>query len=109
MKKIIIGLLFAIGILITNIDQEETSLEEVKAVFISYIEINEYIKNDNYEISKSNIRKIINNIKNMNLNTIILQVRAASDSIYNSKIYPKSLYLVEEEKDYYYEVIEYFI
>lgn len=109
MKKIIIGLLFAIGILITNIDQEETSLEEVKAVFISYIEINEYIKNDNYEISKSNIRKIINNIKNMNLNTIILQVRAASDSIYNSKIYPKSLYLVEEEKDSYYDVLEYFI
>ena len=109
MKKIIIGLLFTIGILITNIDQEETSLEEVKAVFISYIEINEYIKNDNYEISKSNIRKIINNIKNMNLNTIILQVRAASDSIYNSKIYPKSLYLVEEEKDSYYDVLDYFI
>ena len=109
MKKIIIGLLFTIGILITNIDQEETSLEEVKAVFISYIEINEYIKNDNYEISKSNIRKIINNIKNMNLNTIILQVRAASDSIYNSKIYPKSLYLVEEENDSYYDVLDYFI
>lgn len=109
MKKIIIGLLFTIGILITNIDQEGTSLEEVKAVFISYIEINEYIKNDNYEISKSNIRKIINNIKNMNLNTIILQVRAASDSIYNSKIYPKSLYLVEEEKDSYYDVLDYFI
>lgn len=109
MKKIIIGLLFTIGILITNIDQEETSLEEVKAVFISYIEIHEYIKNDNYEISKSNIRKIINNIKNMNLNTIILQVRAASDSIYNSKIYPKSLYLVEEEKDSYYDVLDYFI
>ena len=45
----------------------------------------------------------------MNLNTIILQVRAASDSIYNSKIYPKSLYLVEEEKDSYYDVLDYFI
>lgn len=83
--------------------------KEVRAVFISYIEINDYIKNTNQDISKSNIRKIINNIRNMNLNTIILQVRAASDSIYDSKIFPKSLYLVNKETDTYYDVLAYFI
>ena len=109
MKKILIGVIFIIGVLISNIESEELPKEEIKGVFLSYIEINKYIKNDNYEISKNNIKKIISNIKSMNLNTIILQVRSSSDSIYNSKIYPKSLYLVNNEYDNYYDVLAYFI
>ena len=109
MKKILIGVIFVIGVLISNIESEELPKEEIKGVFLSYIEINKYIKNDNYEISKNNIKKIISNIKSMNLNTIILQVRSSSDSIYNSKIYPKSLYLVNNEYDNYYDVLAYFI
>lgn len=110
MKKLIIIGLFITGILISNIDTPTIKeYEETKAVFLSYIEINDYIKNTNQEISKSNIRKIINNIKSMNLNTIILQVRAASDAIYDSKIFPKSLYLVNNEQASYYDVLAYFI
>ena len=110
MKKLIIIGLFITGILISNIDTPtKKEDEETKAVFLSYIEINDYIKNTNQEISKSNIRKIINNIKSMNLNTIILQVRAASDAIYDSKIFPKSLYLVNNEQASYYDVLAYFI
>ena len=109
MKKILIGVIFIIGVLISNIESEELPKEEIKGVFLSYIEINKYIKNDNYEISKNIIKKIISNIKSMNLNTIILQVRSSSDSIYNSKIYPKSLYLVNNEYDNYYDVLAYFI
>lgn len=110
MKKLIIIGLFITGILISNIDTPTIKEdEETKAVFLSYIEINDYIKNTNQEISKSNIRKIINNIKSMNLNTIILQVRAASDAIYDSKIFPKSLYLVNNEQASYYDVLAYFI
>lgn len=110
MKKIIIIGILLTGILISNVDNTDIKEEiETRAVFISYIEINDYIKNSNQDISKSNIRKIINNIRSMNLNTIILQVRAASDSIYNSKIFPKSLYLVNKESDTYYDVLDYFI
>lgn len=110
MKRLIIIGLFITGILISNIDTPTIKEdEEIKAVFLSYIEINDYIKNTNQEISKSNIRKIINNIKSMNLNTIILQVRAASDAIYDSKIFPKSLYLVNNEQASYYDVLAYFI
>lgn len=110
MKRLIILGLFITGILISNIDTPTIKEdEEIKAVFLSYIEINDYIKNTNQEISKSNIRKIINNIKSMNLNTIILQVRAASDAIYDSKVFPKSLYLVNNEQASYYDVLAYFI
>ena len=94
----------------SNIDNTTIKEEkETRAVFISYIEINDYIKNSNQEVSKSNIRKIISNIRSLNLNTIILQVSAASDSIYDSKIFPKSLYLVNSETDSYYDVLAYFI
>ena len=110
MKKLVVVFLLLTGILISNTDSTNIKEdEEMKAVFISYIEINDYIKNSNQEISKSNIKKIISNVRSMNLNTIILQVRAASDSIYNSKIYPKSLYLVNSELDSYYDVLDYFI
>ncbi len=108
MKKTLFVLIFITGILISNV-KSESKEEEIKAVFLSYIEINEYIKNKDYDISKRNIRKIINNVKSMNLNTIILQVRTASDSIYNSKIFPKSLYLVDNEEEDYYDVLAYFI
>ena len=68
--------------------------EETRAIFVSYIELNKYIKGNDYEISKRNIRKIIKNIKRLKCNTIILQVRSASDAIYKSNIYPMSLNIV---------------
>ena len=109
MKKILIIIIFIVGIIISNIETHEEKSEEMKAVFFSYIEISKYIKNSNYEISKNNINKIINNVKSLQLNTIILQVRTSSDAIYNSKIFPKSLYLVNSEYDEYYDVLDYFI
>ena len=52
---------------------------------------------------------MINNIKKMKFNTIILQVRSNCDSIYNSNIFPTSLYLVDNEEDNYFDVLDYFI
>ena len=74
MKKIIV-LLITLGIFFSNIDFSEakkTTTEETRAVFVSYMELNKYVKNENQEISKKNINKIISNIKKMNFNTIIL-------------------------------------
>ena len=113
MKKIIIIIIFIIGILISNINdntkKSSNTDEEMKAVFVSYIELSEYVKNDNHEISKRNIRNIIKRVKDLKLNTIILQVRTSSDAIYDSKIFPKSLYIVNNEKEEFYDVLDYFI
>ena len=112
MKKIIVVIILLLGILISNIEKEnkqEEKQEEMKAVFVSYIELNEHVKHENHEESKKNINKIINNVRKLKLNTIILQVRAASDAIYDSKIFPKSLYLVNNETDQFYDVLDYFI
>ena len=69
----------------------------------------EYIKKDDINISKNNINKMIKNIKDSNFNTIILQVRSNCDSIYDSKIYPYSIYISSEEGKKSYDVLDYFI
>lgn len=111
MKKVFIFLLI-IPIFLAKLNKEEKiteyTKEEVRGVFVSYIEISKYIKDKDENISKNNIRQIINNIKNINCNTIILQVRPSSDAIYNSNIFPLSKYLTDN--NYYpYDVLEYFI
>lgn len=111
MKKILVIIILSI-VLISNIKLDRTSIqkeEETRAIFVSYIELNKYIKENDYEISKRNIRKIIKNIKKLKCNTIILQVRSASDAIYKSNIYPMSLNIVNTEYDDYYDVLDYFI
>ena len=110
MKKILIIIVLSI-VLISNIKLERTRIKkkETRAIFVSYIELNKYIKGNDYEISKRNIRKIIKNIKRLKCNTIILQVRSASDAIYKSNIYPMSLNIVNTEYDDYYDVLDYFI
>ena len=111
MKKILVIIILSI-VLISNIKLDRTSIkkeEETRAIFVSYIELNKYIKGNDYEISKRNIRKIIKNIKRLKCNTIILQVRSASDAIYKSNIYPMSLNIVNTEYDDYFDVLDYFI
>ena len=93
MKKILIVLLIFI-ILFINIKETSSKKEELKGIFISYIELNKYLKNSNV---KENINKMINNVDSMKLNTIILQVRSQADAIYASNIYPFSFYINEEE------------
>ncbi|MBR4693409.1 MAG: family 10 glycosylhydrolase [Bacilli bacterium] len=106
MKKIII--VFFIFIFLLILLPEKEIEEETRGVFISYIEISKYLKDKNEIESKNNINKMINNIKELNLNTIILQVRPAMDAIYQSKIFPISKYL--SDNNYYsYDVLDYFI
>ena len=51
---------------------------------------------------------MIKNTEKLKLNTIFLQVRSQADAIYNSKIYPFSFYINEEEKMPF-DILEYFI
>ena len=102
MKKILIILLLVFLIINTGFTN---SKEEIRGVFISYIEEKEYLSNDE-EKSKNNIMEIINNIKKSNYNLIILQVRSNCDSIYNSNIFKEKL---EGLSNDYFDVLDYFI
>lgn len=98
MKRIIIIIILFILVIILNIYNSKEE-KETRAIFISYIELHEYISDD-IERSKLNIDKMINNINELKLNTIILQVRDNCNSIYDSDIFPST---------YSFDVLDYFI
>ena len=110
MKKIILFLL-VIGIFFVLFYQKEEgkSEEELRAIFISYMELQEELKGKEEKIAKKNIETMIENIKDLDLNTIILQVRPACDAIYPSKIYPFSSYVTEEEGKVTFDILAYFL
>ena len=83
--------------------------DEKRGVFFSYIELENYIKNDDIAIMKKNIDKAIDNISKMNLNMIVLQVRSASDAIYESTIFPWSVSIGSEEGVKSFDVLDYFL
>lgn len=84
--------------------------DEKRALFISYIELEEYIKDKDNKTSKENIIKILDDMKNNQFNMAILHVRPFSDAIYESKIFPYSSYVSKEEGVApRYDVLKYFI
>ena len=98
MKRLIIIIILFILVILLNV-VNEVDKKEMRAIFISYIELHEYISDD-ISKSKDNINKMINNISELKLNTIILQVRDNCNSIYKSKIFSNT---------YNFDVLDYFI
>lgn len=115
MKKwsIVVTILFVLSIFFIFDDEEERKVKkdvEERAVYFSYIEFNKYIANKSEEAQKANIRKVLDNIKELDFNTIIVHVRAFSDAIYKSKYYPYAEYIYNDKKEApNYDVLEYFI
>lgn len=98
MKKIIIIIILFIMVLTLNITKEKEE-KEMRAIFVSYIELHEYINEDIVK-SKKNIDKVIDNINELKFNTIILQVRDNCNAIYKSKLFTNT---------YNFDVLDYFI
>lgn len=120
MKKylIVIIIFFSIFLIYNNTNNNEIKkesidkekIEEKKAIFISYIELQKYIGNKDSKTSRKNIDKIINNLDKSNFNMIILQVRSFADAIYKSKYYPYSSGVLNNNgsiPDY--DILKYFI
>ncbi len=90
------------------ISPKENEDNELRGVFLSYIEEKKYLTKDE-EKSKENIRHIITNLKENNYNLLILQVRANADSLYKSKYYPTSAVIDGIEGIEYFDVLDYFL
>ena len=71
--------------------------EEMRALFVSYMELNTYIQDKTEEKSKENIENIIKNTKKKRMNTIILQVRSFDDAIYKSKEFQVSKSIILQD------------
>ena len=118
MKKITLAIIpvFLICIILilgtkSNEEKEQTNeITETRAIYFSYIEFNNYIKDKSENQSKENIKEILDNIKDFGFNTIIVHVRPFADSIYKSEYYPISNTILNDNNTIpNYDVLEYFI
>lgn len=111
MKKWVVLLIISLFLFsgIQTSPKGEEKKEEVRGVFVSYIELRKYIRNHSEEEAKKNIDQMIQNIKKMKLNMIVLQVRSHSDAIYPSKTFPTSMHIVKKEGDSSFDVLDYFL
>lgn len=91
-------------------EKKEVHMEEKRAIYISYIELQNYIKGKSVEDAKKNIDKMIHNIDDFHFNMIILQVRSFSDAIYESKYFPWCSCVTKDPKvSPGFDILDYFI
>lgn len=90
--------------------EQKAYQNEKRAIFISYIELQKYLKGKDEIIAKENIDKMINSLEDYKFNLILLQVRTFSDAIYESSYYPWSKTISSSEGvAYSFDVLDYFI
>lgn len=95
---------------VKNYERKASKKEEKRAVFISYMELQKYLKGKDEKTAKANINKMISALKSNKFNMIILQARSFSDAIYESQYFPWSMVISESEGEaYHFDVLAYFI
>jgi len=117
MKKTLVVFLITITFLIGNtyvISKKEYNMEnndeEIRGIYISYLEYLSYFQNNNINVNKSYINKMLDQIRDNKFNNIFLHVSPFSDSIYKSNIFPYSYTLTGTEgKDPGMDYLDYFI
>lgn len=77
---------------IINKEREVINYDEIKGIWISYLDLAAMLKGKNENEFRKNISQAIENVEVMGLNTLIVQVRPFSDALYQSKYYPWSVY-----------------
>ena len=102
MKKLLVFFLIFLIFLTGNaliINNKYNKIEdlEIRGAYISYLEYLTYFQGNSLSINKAYIKKMLDNLKSLNINTIFLHVSPFSDSIYNSKIFPYSYTLTGTE------------
>ena len=116
-KKLIVPIII-ISFLITDaaiVDKKKNNkfkeeIKEYRIIYISYLEYFSNFYGNSKTINQSKIDKMIDNIKELDFNTIMLHVSPFSDSIYNSSILPYSYTLTGKEGKYPgFDYLEYFI
>ncbi len=109
-----IFIFFFVDATISYAKKDNTKVEkndnDIRGVYISYLEFLNNFYGNNKKINQTKIDKMIDNIKINELNSIFLHVSPFSDSIYNSKLFPYSYTLTGKEgKNPGFDYLEYFI
>ena len=71
--------------------------QEVRAVWLAYVNYDKWIKNATKAQFTANMRTVMKNIKSTGFNTLFFQVRPFGDALYKSSYFPWSRYLTGTE------------
>ena len=71
-----------------ELEEQKEQKDELRAAWVPFMDLQ--VKDFNEENFKENYRQILKKVKSAKLNTVFVQVRPFSDSLYPSKIYPWS-------------------
>ncbi len=66
--------------------------DEVKAVWISYLELGEILQGKSRETFRANIGEVFDNCAELGINTVYVHARSHSDAYYESELFPWSKY-----------------
>lgn len=67
--------------------KEYNDSDEIKAVWISYLDLKLMLKDTSAFGFRKEIQKVMSNVSGVGMNTIFVQVRPFSDALYESKVY----------------------
>lgn len=74
-----------------------TDKQEMRAVWISYIELTPILKGKTEAEFKTSFTRMVSNIKNSGFNTVLVQVRPFADALYDSDYFPWSHLITGEQ------------
>ena len=110
MKKRIIALLTAVLMVLTAVEAYAYKKEEMAAAWITTVYSTDFPKTKTAKEQKKEFDELIDNLKDMGINTAIVQVRPKGDALYESEINPWSDVLTGTQgKDPGYDPLEYMI
>ncbi len=111
-KKIISLIMIIIILLLTivlRVPRQVIAIEnsdEIRACWISYLDMKTYLKDLNEDEFRLKVNDMYDRIKENQLNTVIVQVRAMSDAIYPSDYFPWSEYISSDRMAPSYDPLE---
>ncbi len=73
--------------------------EELRGMWLSFYEISDICKGKSEAEYRESAEEILKNLSRNKFNTVFYQVRAFSDALYKSDVFPTSRYVVEKEGD----------
>ena len=94
MKKL--GVIILMSCVLFSCGQKEETVNEIKGVWISYIELSQWLNNADEETFRERVQVAYQNIKELGLNTVYVHASAFTDAFYDSDIYPSS-HLIDGE------------
>ena len=114
MKRVVfLMIIILLGALYLNyndsgLDDVSSNDDMMKAVFISYIDYSS-LKGKEVMEQKNIINEMVHNVSYFGFDTVILQVRAFSDAIYDSSYYPMSSVVSYDKDGKAFDILSYFI